>query len=49
MVATEPTERLAQLPPGWPAEIAGADVRVPTLDGTLLRYVNLDTPRVPHH
>ena len=42
MVATEPTERLAQLPPGWPAEIAGADVRVPTLDGALRRYVNLD-------
>jgi cysteine desulfurase / selenocysteine lyase len=30
------------LPNGWPHEIIGLDQRVPVLDGTLRRYVNLD-------
>ena len=33
---------LADLPRGWPQEIAGVDLRVPVLDGSHRRYVNLD-------
>jgi selenocysteine lyase/cysteine desulfurase len=32
----------ANLPPGWPHEIVGSDVLVPTLSGEHKRYVNLD-------
>jgi selenocysteine lyase/cysteine desulfurase len=36
------SERLAQLPQGWPHEIVGGDLEVPLLDGSMRRYVNLD-------
>src|ERR1700730_12906078 len=40
--ALTPIPSLADLPPGWPGEIVGGDQRVPVLDGSLRRYVNLD-------
>lgn len=41
-VPADQGERVARLPRGWPAEIAGGDVRVPILDGSLRRFINLD-------
>jgi cysteine desulfurase / selenocysteine lyase len=41
-LAPEHNRSLAGLPSGWPNEIAGVDRRVPVLDGTTRRYVNLD-------
>jgi len=42
IASTEQHPSLGRLPPGWPEEIAGRDIHVPTLDGKLRRYVNLD-------
>ena len=42
IAANEHHSKLGGLPPGWPEEIAGRDVHVPTLDGKPRRYVNLD-------
>ena len=41
-LATDIGDRQAQLPRGWPDEIVGGDLQVPTLDGQLRRYINLD-------
>jgi selenocysteine lyase/cysteine desulfurase len=41
-LATDIEDRPAQLPPGWPDEIVGSDLQVPTLDGQLRHYINLD-------
>jgi cysteine desulfurase / selenocysteine lyase len=42
VVSTDRGPALTDLPPGWPDEIVGGDVYVPTLAGHLRRSVNLD-------
>ena len=42
VIASTSGVQLKQLPPGWPDEIVGRDMEVPTLGGQRRRYVNLD-------
>jgi selenocysteine lyase/cysteine desulfurase len=42
MLVSVPSLDRPDLPSGWPDEVAGTDVRVPTLGGAMRRYVNLD-------